>query len=219
MKYKHIIWDWNGTLLNDAEACTEAVAQMLAKRNLGTLTLEEYQSKIVFPVINLYYDAGFDMEKEDYQSICDEFTQNYANLSPSIQIHSDVREVLQKIKDKGLSQYIVSASELETLLRQVEHYGLKGFFVHILGQKDNQGESKNHLAQKLVTLTQCRPEEVLFIGDTLHDHEVAAEAGFDCCLVANGHCSRERLKATGAPVYENLTALYQAVFGTEDIKK
>ncbi len=212
MDYKHIVWDWNGTLLNDAEACAHAVAEMLEKREMGTLTLEEYRDRIVFPVINLYYIAGFDMEKEDFKSICDEYIENYLKCFPSLRIQNDARDILQKLKDKGLSQYIVSASGLDILLKQVRHYGLEEFFIHILGQKDNQGDSKVHLAQQLIALTQCRPEEVLFIGDTLHDDEVAKEAGFDCCLVANGHCSSERLVKTGSPVYENLTAMYEALF-------
>lgn len=114
-----------------------------------------------------------------------------------------------------MSQHIVSASELGLLRRQVEHYGLMEYFTHILGQKDNQADSKVHLAMKFLDITHCCPEEVLFIGDTLHDHEVAGEAGFDCCLVANGHCSRSRLESTGAPVFDNLTVLYQTLFGQE----
>ena len=55
----------------------------------------------------------------------------------------------------------------------------------------------------------CEPDEMLFIGDTIHDFEVAQEAGMRCCLVSNGHCSEERLKATGVPVYKNLTELYE----------
>ncbi|MCX7771524.1 MAG: HAD hydrolase-like protein, partial [Clostridia bacterium] len=94
----------------------------------------------------------------------------------------------------------------------VQSYGLKDYFIHILGQKGNAAECKAHLAHKLKELTDCKPGEVLFIGDTVHDYEVAKEAGFDCALVANGHCSRSRLEATGAPVYGNLTELYEAVF-------
>ncbi len=51
------------------------------------------------------------------------------------------------------------------------------------------------------------PHEVLFIGDTIHDHEVAKLIGADCVLVSNGHVSRERLKNTGAPVFEDLTGV------------
>lgn len=212
MAYKHIVWDWNGTLLNDAEACTRAVAQMLEMRNMGSLTLEEYRDRIVFPVINLYYEAGFDMEKENFESICEEYINNYISQAALITIQQDAFKVLDQFQRKGLTQHIVSASGLDILMKQVEFYQLRPFFTHILGQKDNQGESKVHLARQLLELVDCDPKEVLFIGDTIHDDEVTKEAGFDCCLVANGHCSSARLVATGSPVYPNLTALYTELY-------
>ncbi len=177
---------------------------------MGSLSLEEYRKRIVFPVINLYYEAGFDMEKESYEAICDEYIQNYLKNSDLIQIQKDAAEVLQGFQQLGIKQHIVSASGQEILLEQVKKCGLLSYFTHILGQKDNQAESKAHLGKKLVELTGCNPQEVLFIGDTVHDYDVACESGFDCRLVANGHCSRERLEATGVPVHENLTALFES---------
>ena len=84
-----------------------------------------------------------------------------------------------------------------------------GIFCYILGQDNNRADSKARLAEKLVSMVNCEPDEMLFIGDTIHDFEVAQEAGMRCCLVSNGHCSEERLKATGVPVYKNLTELYE----------
>lgn len=208
---RHVIWDWNGTLLDDAEACVRAVSTMMEKRNLSPLTLGEYQARIAFPVINLYYESGFDIEKEDYESICNEYIDNYIRNIPLIKIQKDAPQVLTAFSQKVQGQHIVSASGYDILVDQVEKYGLKPFFTHILGQSNNQAESKAHLATKLKELISCEPKEVLFIGDTVHDFEVASEAGFDCRLVTNGHCNRERLEKTGAPVYPNLLALYEAV--------
>ncbi|MGI6086248.1 MAG: HAD family hydrolase, partial [Acetivibrionales bacterium] len=100
-------------------------------------------------------------------------------------------------------------SDSVVLAQQIKNYGLGSYFVNILGQDNNRADSKTYLAEKLVGLVSCEPYEMLFIGDTIHDFEVAQEVGMRCCLVSNGHCSEERLKATGAPVYKNLTELYE----------
>jgi phosphoglycolate phosphatase len=182
---------------------------MLAKRNMGTVSMEEYRTIIEFPIRNLYFKTGFDLENENYGAICDEYIQNYIDNVSFISLQKDAGEVLEGLRNKGFHQHIVSASGSDILIHQLESYGLRSYFTYILGQSDNHADSKEHLAKRLLDLTGCPPEEVLFIGDTIHDFEVASRAGFHCRLVANGHCSKERLEATGSPVYDNLTALYQ----------
>lgn len=218
MRFKHIVWDWNGTILNDAEVSCMAVDDMLAKRNLGSVSIDMYKAKIVFPVINLYNEAGFDFESESFQEVCDEYLANYLNKSHMISLHEDVISALEYFKNKGLEQHIVSASDKEVLAQQIKEYGIKSYFVYILGQDNNRADSKIFLAQNLVGLVDCSPEEMLFIGDTVHDYEVAQEAGMYCCLVSNGHCDEERLKATGTPVYRNLSELYENYEGVKDIR-
>ncbi|MGI6622921.1 MAG: HAD family hydrolase [Clostridiaceae bacterium] len=209
MVFRHIVWDWNGTLLDDANVCAKAIDDMFKKRNLGEVTLGDYREKIVFPVINLYQVSGFDLEKEDYQVICDEYIENYLKHSAKITLQKDSAFVLEEFRKKGLIQHIVSASSSDILKEQVSYYGVEPYFDHILGQADNRADSKVNLAWQLIGLTGCRPEEMLFIGDTVHDHEVANEVGFHCALVSNGHCSEERLAATGAPVFASLSELYE----------
>lgn len=209
MKFKHIVWDWNGTILNDAEACAKAVDDMFKKRNLERVTLEAYRKKIVFPVIKLYQESGFDLEKEDYQVICDEYIENYLKYSAETTLQKDAVFVLEEFRKKGLIQHIVSASGSDILKNQVSYYGIGAYFENILGQADNRADSKVDLARRLIGLTGCKPGEMLFIGDTVHDYEVASEVGFHCALVSNGHCNAERLKATGAPVFVSLSDLYE----------
>lgn len=208
MIIKHIVWDWNGTILNDANACAKAIDDMFKKRNLGRVTLDEYREKIVFPVINLYQVSGFDLEKEDYQAICDEYIENYLKYAQDVSIQKDAEFVLEKFKNKGFLQHIVSASGKDILKEQVNSFGINSYFTNILGQDNNRADSKVYLAERLTELTGGKPEEMLFIGDTVHDYEVADEVGYKCALVSNGHCSVERLKATGAPVYSSLAELY-----------
>ena len=71
--YKHIIWDWNGTLLDDAWLCVDIMDSMLKERSLGTLTLDRYQRLFEFPVIDYYRKLGFDFTKESFEKTGTEF--------------------------------------------------------------------------------------------------------------------------------------------------
>ena len=72
-----IIWDWNGTLLDDAEVCREAINKMLKVRNLPELSLSTYRNVFTFPVIEYYKEVGFDFSKEDWEPVAMEFINLY----------------------------------------------------------------------------------------------------------------------------------------------
>ena len=70
MKYTDIVWDFNGTLLDDIRAGIDAVNEMLARRDLATIqSVEQYRELFCFPIIDYYAKLGFDFEKEDYYSV------------------------------------------------------------------------------------------------------------------------------------------------------
>ena len=73
MKYKHIIWDWNGTLLNDTWLCVEGINNSLEKRSIDTITKEVYRRVFSFPVKDYYERLGFDFKKEPFEVAGDEF--------------------------------------------------------------------------------------------------------------------------------------------------
>jgi len=211
MKYQHVIWDWNGTLLDDAVATVKAVNSMLHNRKLGSITLKEYREHITYPVIQLYLDAGFDLINESYEDICEEFARYYQENASEISLHKDAVSALAWFRDNGIRQHIVSASEYGVLVEQVSLYGIIGYFDTIYGQRNKRGDSKEHLAMNLMADLSADPEKMLFIGDTVHDYEIARNIGARCLLVSNGHCSTARLENTGSPVFPCLGALLQAI--------
>ena len=76
--YKTIIWDWNGTLLNDLDLSVDSVNILLKERNLPTLTVEKYKDIFGFPVIDYYVKAGFDFEKEPFEIPAKQYVKLYA---------------------------------------------------------------------------------------------------------------------------------------------
>ena len=61
---KAIIWDYNGTLLNDLSIGVECINRMLTKRELPLLTTESYREVFTFPVKKYYELVGFDFNKD-----------------------------------------------------------------------------------------------------------------------------------------------------------
>ncbi|MCE5340635.1 MAG: HAD hydrolase-like protein [Planctomycetaceae bacterium] len=203
MKYKHIIWDWNGTLLDDARLCVEVLNSMLAGRGMKTTTLPQYQNDFDFPVLNYYLKLGFDFSKEEYDAVAREYISAYQAQYQKCSLRSGVLDFITKLKKAGLSQSVLSASQQSSLLTAIEHYKLKDLFENICGLDDYYAHGKVDAGKKLLKNLSASGQDILLIGDTTHDYEVACELGADCMLLPAGHQSRKRLITTGAKVCDN----------------
>jgi phosphoglycolate phosphatase len=120
-------------------------------------------------------------------------------------------DVLKAFRSIGVNQSILSAYHNEPLRKIIEHFGLSGYFVQMVGLNDYCAKSKVDIGRSLIAKIGIDPEEILFIGDTIHDFEVGCEIGVDCALIPCGHNSKKRLKACGTEVIDNLSHLLDAI--------
>ena len=212
MKYEYIIWDWNGTLLNDVDVNFEILNILLKKRNLPEFGgKEKYLDMFGFPIIDFYEKAGFDLVGERLEDIAREYSHLYDELFPTVELYEKAEEVLRFFFNAGVNQVIVSASQQRLLTHQVTLHGIDHYFDDILGMRDIYGKGKVSIARYWMAQKGLMGRQVLFIGDTLHDKEVADSIGCDCILVADGHNSKERLVSSGATVVDSIEEIIQLV--------
>ncbi len=213
-KPRNLIWDWNGTLLNDTGICLEGINRLLKRRRLSPLGLERYRDIFTFPVQNYYQEAGFDFKQEPFEVPAEEFILEYQDLLGQAGLFPDVREVLDYFGTRGMRQFILSAMEQQALLRSVEEHGIAKHFEALYGIADNLARSKMQRGQELINTYKLKVRETVMVGDTLHDYEVARELGLPIILVSRGHQNGKRLQACGCPVVGNLKAI-RLFFETE----
>lgn len=208
---KAIIWDWNGTLLDDVLICIKSINHLLKKRNLPLLTLSEYRDVFTFPVRHYYEKLGFDFNAESFEKPAWEFIDQYTSRLKNAGLHIETHETLKYFKDKGYGQFIISAMEHEMLVDAVEQKGISDFFVDVLGIKDIYAHGKTQIAGKLLNRLDINTDKIVLVGDTLHDHEVASFFGLHTILVSHGHQSLERLRSSGAIVKDNFLQIIPVV--------
>ena len=208
-KYKHIIWDWNGTLINDVWLVVEIMNKMLKKRNLPKIDSEKYKEIFDFPVTKYYSKLGFDFSNESFEKLTVEFISEYYKRFNECKLFDEVEEVLKKITDMGISQSILSASKEDVLIEKIKYYGIDKYFSRIIGLKNHYAESKVERGKNWIAELNLNPQEVLLIGDTIHDYDVSKHIGSDCLLIANGHHSYEKLASLGVDVISTLKEIIQ----------
>ena len=155
-----VVWDWNGTLLNDVEVAFSAMNQMLSRRGLPRLeSLSAYREIFTFPVRDYYVAAGLDLERESFSELAVEWTQLYNRFYPSCGLFPKAAEILKAVQGMGLRQLLVSASQQQALDRQVEEQGLTGCFEAQLGISNIYAGSKAGLAQAYFQRQGICPQE------------------------------------------------------------
>jgi len=206
-KYKHIIWDWNGTLLNDVDYCKNIINRILVENNLPELSLEKYREIFIFPVQDYYKAAGLDFTKTSFEVLGKDFISEYEDKKLTCSLHKNAIDVLSAIHKKGIGQSVLSAYLHDNLVSILDHYNLTQYFDNIIGLDNIYAGSKTHLGLTLVEQLNLPKEEILFIGDTLHDAEVAEAMGVESILIANGHQVKEKLMINSNIVLDDMTQL------------
>ena len=202
-----IIWDWNGTLLNDLGLCIDSINALLKKRSLKLLDHASYKEVFSFPVKNYYEIIGFDFSKEDFEIPAKEFIDLYDSSVKNCPLHFSAVEILEFFRQKKYPQFVLSAMKQPMLEKTLKHNHIFHFFEGVAGLNNHYAVSKVKRGKELLSEFGIDTEDAWMIGDTNHDFEVARELGIRCILVADGHQSEERLKETGAEVVSSLSEL------------
>lgn len=180
---------------------------LIEKGHPGNIDKKKYLSIFTFPVIDYYAESGFHFPEDDFPTLAKEFDQNYRNAFPSLPLFPDVKDVLTFFKEKK-KLIVLSATKQENLEEELKIKGIYDFFDNVIGIKDIFGRSKIAEAKEYFSKQKQDLSKVVFVGDTLHDNEVAKEIGGASILIARGHQSKERLlKAENALVLDSLKEL------------
>ena len=204
-RYKHIIWDWNGTLLDDVDIVIDAMNNLLSRRGLPLINRESYKHIFTFPVKDYYARLGFDFLAEPYEKLADEFTAEIYSNKYSYKLFPEVEKILEKVHCLGIAQSVLSASAEDKLAEMVDTFGIGRYFKAVNGLSNHYAHSKIEAGKQCLSSLGIKEDEVILIGDTVHDFEAAAALGCDCLLIANGHQSYARLKPLKAGLVNSLS--------------
>lgn len=209
-KYEYILWDWNGTLLNDVWLCIDIINNMLSNRKLPVIQYHEYRKIFDFPVQNYYEKAGFDFSEESFELASNEYCAEYANRVNECELHKDAKSILDFFKKHNVNQTILSATDQYRLNRMISDFDLNSYFNKVVGQDNQLAVGKIEKGRQLVQELNVDFKKIALIGDTTHDAEVADIIGVDCILVQQGHHLKSKLELTNAVVIDELSGLITA---------
>lgn len=197
-----IVWDFNGTLLYDIEACVNALNAILKAHQIAPIDIDYYRQHFGFPAANFYRHLGMQITSSyDWDALAESFHMRYI-FSKTLTLQPGAMQCVHTFHQLGYTQGVLSALEQDLLDLQMEQFGLSRLMQFIRGSRNYDGATKLDTAH---TLQLQGP--IIMIGDTLHDAEVAAAMGWKCILCSAGHQTPERLQAANVPIISSLNLL------------
>jgi phosphoglycolate phosphatase len=198
----HVIWDWNGTLLDDVDLAVQAVSRVLISTGRPGITLEDHLEIFCFPITEYYRRLGFDLKLHPFDTLSVKFIENYRAGVLECGLHVGARELIEELKQADVAQSILSAAHEDDLNELLAHFEIRHYFDRVYGLSNHHAASKVERGRELIADAGILPRNTILIGDTDHDLEVGKELGVDVLLLTGGHQSHPRLSAIHPYVHE-----------------
>lgn len=204
---KHIIWDFNGTLLSDAQLGVDCDNHVFDTLGLPRITIDDYRQHMTMPVRDFYTALGVDLNVYKYETISRLWLDRFNQHAVSVGLVPGTLELTKRLKAAGFTQSILSASYEKSLLEQCKALGIDAYMDEIGGLGDESAQKKTDIGRRQLEKLGLKGEDCVLVGDMVADSELADALGTDCVLVPWGHNSEARLEKTGRVVVLDMEAL------------
>jgi phosphoglycolate phosphatase-like HAD superfamily hydrolase len=200
----HLVWDWNGTLLDDFSLVITATNAAFAAIEGPSVSADEHRRTFRRPIVDYYGEVlGRVVDDDEFARLDKVFHDAYRMGLVNVGLVADAETAMRAWPG---TQSLLSMWFHEELLPVVEGFGLTTLLNRVDGLRATIGGDlkASHLANHLAAL-ELSGERVVLIGDSVDDADAAATVGAACVLYTGGFTDAERLRATGAPVADTLT--------------
>ena len=204
---RHIIWDFNGTLLADAQLGVDADNHVFDVLGLPRITIEDYRRHMTMPVRDFYTSLGVDLNIYKYETISRLWLDRFNRHAVSVGLVPGALELTARMKSAGFTQSILSASYEKSLLEQCDALGIVPYMDEIGGLGDESAQKKTDISRRQMERLGLSGQDCVLVGDMVADSELADVLGTACVLVPWGHNSAERLEKTGRTVAHSMEEL------------
>lgn len=200
---KHLVWDWNGTLLDDFDAVVSSSNVAFSAAGGNPIDADTHRRRFRRPVVEFYGEmVGRRIASEEFAELDRLFHRHYDSLLPGCRLTADAHMAMDAWRG---SQSLLSMWFHSGLVPLVEARGLTSRFDRVDGLRDavGGGGKHRHLEDHLAALN-VKAADCVLIGDSVDDADAAHAAGAECVLYTGGFTDADRLREVGVPVVDSL---------------
>ena len=200
MKYKAVVFDFDGTIVDSEEGI--ALAFQFALRSKGIEEELNMIKELIGPPLSRTIITKYGLSEVDgakamvlHREYYNEIGMYQSKLFPL------VIEMLEELKAMGVKMMIATNKAEEFAVKQVKYFKLEEYFTSIVGNNHTQTRgTKSDFIRIATAELGLNKEEIMMVGDRYNDIEAGKEVGLDTVGVLYGYGSKEEISNI-APTY------------------
>jgi len=195
LRYRLIVFDWDGTLLDSAGGIAECIQEAARDLRLPVPARATASHVIGLGLHDSLRTAVPTLPEGQYREFAEAYRRHFLARQGSMALFPGVRELLQDLHAAGHRLAVATGKSRRGLDHALESTALRSYFA--ASRCGDETNPKPHPAMLLELMGQlaAAPGQALMIGDTSHDLEMARSAGVDAVAVTYGAHPGEALRA------------------------
>lgn len=183
---KLIAFDWDGTIADSSDVIADGIAYANEKMGLPPVTRDQAKFVIGLPLSEIARIFGNGLQPEQYDEYVDHYVSYYVSHEDEVKLFPGMLDLLQSLKDRGVKIAVATGKSRKGLKRIFKKFCLEEFFDSSVCMDESAPKPNPLMLQMLMDEFNLSPEDLLMVGDTVHDMGTAANAGVSGVAVSYG---------------------------------
>ncbi|WP_247493488.1 HAD hydrolase-like protein [Bradyrhizobium sp. 142] len=196
-----LVFDWNGTLLDDADALLQTTNTILGRFGRAAIDMQTFRDHFDVPLSVFFRNLG--MSESEIETVDSHdsaiFHDTYEPLASKADLREGARCILETTRQQDVSSIIVSNHIVDPLITQLRRHGIEDCVAEVLAFESRatqyKGISKGERLRLYMRTYNLNPSSTFIVGDMPVETDIARDLGLISVAITGGFVSETRLRA------------------------
>jgi len=204
-RYTAVLFDWYGTVMDSTYSIASSIQLASADLELPVPSIQQASWVIGLSLESALYRAVPDLTAEQMPLFLERYRHHFMQRDPHIKLFDGILPFMGELRGRQIALGVATGKSRQGLDRVLQQVNLSTFFDATRCADETRSKPDPEMLHQLLAELMLEPEQVLMVGDTVHDIHMAANAGMDSVAVTYGaHDPQTLAKAEPTVMVDNV---------------
>ncbi|KAA0888596.1 HAD-IA family hydrolase [Pusillimonas sp. ANT_WB101] len=184
--YSAVIFDWDGTVMDSTHSIVSAIQMACADVSLPVPSAQDAAWVIGLSLESALYRCVPALTAEQLPLFLERYRYHFLGRDTQIKLFDGIPELITTLRSRAVTLGVATGKSRVGLNRVLASTQLHECFDITRCADESFGKPHPGMLLEIMEARALRPEQVLMVGDTTHDIQMALAAGVDCMAVTYG---------------------------------
>lgn len=207
-RYAAVLFDWDGTVMDSTYSIASSIQLASADLELPVPSIQQASWVIGLSLESALYRAVPDLTAEQMPLFLERYRHHFMQRDPHIKLFDGILPFMGELRGRQIALGVATGKSRQGLDRVLQQVNLSTFFDATRCADETRSKPDPEMLHQLLVELMLEPEQVLMVGDTVHDIHMAANAGMDSVAVTYGaHDPQTLAKAEPTVMVDNVAQM------------